>query len=372
MNEYLSFYEKYKISPVVQNIDDFTAHRKRRTNLYRMIGVPSILFKDKNILEIGPGGGYNTLVTYTYNPKTYTLIEPNSTGFNELKDNLKDLNKGNIYFHNCMLEDFKTERKYDVIMCEGLIPGLNNKKEFIQNIQKLLNENGIIIITSADEISVFYELIRKYMANVLSQNIENINERVAILVKAFSSHLDTLDGMSRSYSDWCLDNLVGESLLEHTFSMFDAITLFEDDFYFLGSSPDIFTNYTWYKEMATQSVNYNSPYKEQFLKKWHTLIDYRYIDNGRDSSQNLELSKLCKTFINAIKKEETNSVVNILTAIKTNLQLDVNDEILKSIEEVIDIVNSGITVDKVYKMKYFNKAFGRGQSYLSFSKVEQI
>ena len=57
MNEYLKFYEKYKISPVVQNIEDFTRHIKRRTNLYRQLSVLPSTIEGRDILEIGPGFG---------------------------------------------------------------------------------------------------------------------------------------------------------------------------------------------------------------------------------------------------------------------------------------------------------------------------
>jgi len=81
--------KKTKISPVRQNIDDFSLHVKRRKGLYRQLGLLPSSFEGKKILEVGPGGGYNALVTATFKPEKYVLIEPNTTGFRELKENLK-------------------------------------------------------------------------------------------------------------------------------------------------------------------------------------------------------------------------------------------------------------------------------------------
>ena len=174
MNKYLEFYEKHKISPVVQDIENFTEHIQRRTSLYRQLGVTPLTFQDKDILEIGPGGGYNSLVTYTYMPKTYTFVEPNSTGYKELKDNFMHIDKSNLFMNNCTLEDFNSTKKYDIIMCEGLIPGLNNKEEFISTLVSLLKPNGIFIITTADQVSMFFEILRRHIANILIKDIDEI------------------------------------------------------------------------------------------------------------------------------------------------------------------------------------------------------
>ncbi|MCF6309504.1 MAG: class I SAM-dependent methyltransferase [Sulfurimonas sp.] len=369
MNEYLSFYEKYKISPVVQNIDDFKQHVRRRTNLYRQLGVSPITFKDKDVLEIGPGGGYNALVTYTYELKTYTLVEPNTTGYNELKNNFKDINNNNIFIFNDMLEDFKVTKQYDIIICEGLIPGLSSKDSFINVIKSLLKPNGIFIMTTSDQVSVFFEIVRKYMANILIENIEEIDKKVEILVDSFSSHLKTLKGMTRSHSDWCLDNLIGDAILEHTLTINHAIELLKSDCYVLGSSPDLFTNYSWYKELPTDTVEYNKIFQEQFLKKWHSFIDYRFIQKDRESSKNTELAEYCLALISAIKNsDKKKNILDILEKIQTNLKADIEEGTILSMDEIIEVISSGITPEKIKNMKFFSSAFGRGQSYISFAK----
>ncbi|WP_373071982.1 class I SAM-dependent methyltransferase [Sulfurimonas sp.] len=367
MNEYLSFYEKYKISPVVQDIDNFKEHVRRRNNLYRQLGASHLIFKDKDILEIGPGGGYNALVTYSYGPKTYTLIEPSTQGYHELKNNFKNLDK-NVFIFNEMLEEFKAIKQYDIIICEGLIPGLSSKEQFIKIIQSLLKPNGIFIMTTSDQVSVFFEIIRKYMANVLIKDIEDIDEKVKILVDSFSSHLDTLKGMTRSYSDWCLDNLVGDAILEHTLSINDAIELLKNN-YILGISPNIFNNYSWYKQLPTNTFEYNQVFQEQMLEKWHNFIDYRFIQKDRDYKSNIELSKYCLELIKAIKNSDDKiKIVDILEKIKINLKSDIEKETLLAIEEAIEVINDSITPTKIKNMKFFNSAFGRGQAYISFVK----
>ena len=56
-NNYLKFYGENHISPVRQDINDLKVHYLRREKLYRQCGIPVMAFRDKEILEIGPGGG---------------------------------------------------------------------------------------------------------------------------------------------------------------------------------------------------------------------------------------------------------------------------------------------------------------------------
>ena len=55
-NDFLEFYGAHNISPVRQDINNLDMHYKRREKLYRQCGIPTIAFRDRNILEIGPGG----------------------------------------------------------------------------------------------------------------------------------------------------------------------------------------------------------------------------------------------------------------------------------------------------------------------------
>ena len=53
-NDYIDYYDKYKISPVRQDLSDFDKHVYIRTMLYQALGLPKTAFKGKNVLEVGP------------------------------------------------------------------------------------------------------------------------------------------------------------------------------------------------------------------------------------------------------------------------------------------------------------------------------
>ena len=59
-NDFLEYYGEHHISPVRQDINNIEAHYNRRKKLYRQCGIPAIAFRNAEVLEVGPGGGYNT------------------------------------------------------------------------------------------------------------------------------------------------------------------------------------------------------------------------------------------------------------------------------------------------------------------------
>lgn len=63
-NDHLDFYGEHHISSVKQVISEIEVHYERRTKLYRQCGISTLVFRNAEILEVGHGGGYNTLAFF--------------------------------------------------------------------------------------------------------------------------------------------------------------------------------------------------------------------------------------------------------------------------------------------------------------------
>ena len=373
MNEYVNFYEKNKISPVRQNIDNFALHVKRREALYRQLGLLRANFEGKKILEVGPGGGYNALATYSFQPSQYVLVEPNSTGFQELKTNFAAHEFcENVEFHNAFLEDFTCKEKFDVVMCEGLIQGLPNREVFLTKLSSLVKEGGVLVITVADEISMFFEILRRYLANELIKETNDFEQQITLLVEAFSPHLDTLKGMTRRYDDWCAD-LLCDAIYNHTFSVADAIEIFKEDYFFYGASPNLFQDFRWYKALPYEPNEYNTYYLKQFNVNRHNFINSAFVYKTREDTKNLELSAICKKLIAVVKSLEKNdgmyeqeALYTVFDHLEANISI-LDKKIVDAVQEVRILVGN-VNVKKVAQMKQLISLFGRGQTFISFVK----
>ena len=133
-NDFLNFYGEHNISPVRQNIDDLSLHYERRRKLYRQCGIPYRTLENANILEVGPGSGYNSLFFLHIMKKGHLdLVEPNVCGVEDIKKLFYEhrIDESLYTLYNTTIEKFSEPRKYDVIIAEGFLQYLNNQDEVI-------------------------------------------------------------------------------------------------------------------------------------------------------------------------------------------------------------------------------------------------
>lgn len=374
-NVYIDFYEKHKISPVRQNISDYELHYLRRKNLYRQLGVPLLAFNGSEILEIGAGSGYNVLPYFTHgNAKHVDIVEPNSTGFNDIKKLFKEFSISTDKYAciNCMIEDYNVDKVYDIIIAEGFIQHLDNPQDILKRLEKFMHRDSIIIITCSDEIGLYVEKTKRLVAQYLIKDIEDFKEKIQKLVDIFSPQLSTLSGMSRLPEDWVKDQLLNPCVIcKHLFTLKEAINFYKDRFDVLGSSQNIFTDYSWYKDLQN---DYKKAYMEQYDKK---KVNFLFASNQEEIIMSLEESQVLEVQIGKI---------NALSRI---IELENNWSLLDDFVNEIEVLNKGIdntklknynneaiTIINTMKEKSLNFAefpnffssFGKTQQYISFIK----
>lgn len=110
-------------------------------------------FKRKlNILEIGPGKGLLIdKIKNVYNTDNYFAMQPKGNEYSENNDKLKEKLKDNFLEYS--LEDYiKLENfmKFDIIFIFKWNIGCPNHKEFIDGLSKILNNDGIMYISTVE------------------------------------------------------------------------------------------------------------------------------------------------------------------------------------------------------------------------------
>ena len=372
-NPFIVFYGENRISPVHQNIKNINLHYLRREKLYRQLGIPAIIFNNRNILEVGPGGGYNSLAFFKWGARM-DFVEPNPKAQEEIYKILEEHNIGKELWtlNKCKIEDFETERKYDVVIAEGFIPGIYNRAEVIDKLTKHVNPGGVIVVTCIDDISFFFEQIKRLIAWRLIKNIDDFNAKVRILTKAFSSHLAKLKGATRPVEDWVIDQFLNPALNAELFSIYDCINEFPPDFEYLGSSPSMFTDYSWYKDTG---YDLKKSLLRQFRCKRHTLMMTEMEESMRSESENEELFKnindvriLSKRYEIAFEKQCLVEIAELLRHI-ADVTKSIDIRIAEAINEAICLLNDdSLNEIKVACADKLACAFGKGQQYVSMVK----
>lgn len=271
---FLDFYEKHQIIPVRQDKSDLAKHFNRRGNLYKQIGIPPVLLKDKSVIEFGPGSGDNAIFTASLKPGCYVLVDANSASISELRKKLDEGHFGEVTPEICNSNvlDYQDGRQFEAVFCEGVIPNQENPSAFLKKISSFAVPGGVMCITTMSPFSCLAEVCRRVIRPFFPQEI---NCAVEDAVKFFREDLLSLTGMSRFHEDWVLDNILhpwGKNLF---FSIPAAIETISDNFDFYGSSPSFLMDWRWYKSVNGPEFGTNEMAKNAYACNSLFLIDYR-------------------------------------------------------------------------------------------------
>ena len=377
-NDELKFYGEHEITPSQQNINDIEQHFCRRRKLYRQCGVPLRAFQGADILEVGPGRGDNTLAFFEWmnvrgGAGHVDLVEANPQSVKDMQMSFdaRGIEHDWYTIHQCMIEDFIPNKKFDIIIAEGFLPIVENQEEIVQKIKQMISSQGIVVITCSDDVGMFIEGIKRLIGNVLTSDIKDFETKVDALVKLFEPQLQSLRGMSRTVKSWVVDQILGYSGINgQELNMIEAIKLFGDDFYVLGSSPMMFTDYSWYKD-----IWFVQDYCKQFGQKRLSLLMAGMPEVIWDLEAADALVKDFKMAKRLAAAYERNPDKMIMLQMKSLFQTmapkleGFNDDFRKVFYEIqllLDDIMQG--APDMTKYPNFFRAFGRSMQYLAFEK----
>ena len=375
-NDYLEFYGKHHISPVKQDITDLELHYRRRKKLYRQCGMPVLAFHNSNLLEIGPGGGINTLAFCQWGCKQVDLVEANPKGLEDMQRlfDEQNISKDTYKIIPCTIENYDTDKKYDIIIAEGFLHFLPNQQMIIDKIKSLLREDGIAVVTCVDNASLYIEVMKRLIGQALAKDISQYDDKAEYLCQIFEPQLAKLKGVSRMPKDWVQDMILNPATSNNiVLDMAQAICYFEQDFDVLGSSPQMFTDYSWYKDVWH---DYIADYKQQFEEKRLSLLLSgipEAVVPGNVSSEMVSHFESIRTLAEEYEKtfqtvdiegilghmKEMESHLHMLNQEFRNVFYEIRDALLK-------ILQTGTVLMDDYP--HFFSAFGRGQQYMAFVK----
>lgn len=323
------------------------------------------------------GGGYNTLAFFHWNVKHVDVVEANPQGIADMQELFIKSGVSDQHYtisHN-KIENYKTNKKYDIVIAEGFLPYVFNQKEIIAQLKELIVPNGIVVITCTDNVGMFIEAIKRLVGIALSATIDGYDKKVAFLTEFFEPQLKKLRGVSRSPKEWVQDQILNPAGVNGMeLSLIQAIKYFGEDFDVLGCSPKMFTDYSWYKDVW---YDYKKNYEEQFRIKRFSLLQA----NMKEIILPLEITdKLVESFY---------KIKDLAALYEKTLCIEAMDKIIKEMDSIQEIIlqyfdnrfqNVFLEIREILYNLYHNKevlmdnylhffeAFGRTQQYISFVK----
>lgn len=383
MENFISFYNEKGVVPVRQKIDseDRKKHFNRRIGLYRQLGIAPSLIEGKNVLEFGPGSGDNALLTSFLRPKRYKLVEGSISGYEYIS---KRIAKGDFHpepiidIELALIQEYQDNNQYDVVLCEGLLPGQDNPQLLLNKVAQFVKPGGILVITTATYVSLLAEIMRRILLPFF--NADNEDEKFKKLVMFFESHLSHLKFVSRHTEDWVLDSIIHPWGVNYQFSIAEAANELAGEFEFMGSSPSFYQDWRWYKELVSENNQ-----TLQHLQRQYREIELSFLNNN-ELSQNVVLNNqnlvidlisdiydMHHSFCLTKNISEWSSLASKLLKLKSiftehNLKTaQAIDDYLNAIEQVL----LGCQIEDV-DFGSFESFWGRGQQYMSVVKTVEL
>ncbi len=367
---FVDFYTEKGVIPTRQNITNLPQHFQRREALYRQLGLVPSLIQGLSVLEFGPGSGHNAIYTASCNPARYVLVDATPASLNTTQSEL--LNRyphGNFSIIDSDILTFHSGEQFELVLCEGVIPTQLDPTAFLIHVASFVRTGGLLVITCMDSISIFPEILRRYVARRVISNERHFHSQVQLLVEFFDEDCISLPGMSRRKEDWVIDQLLhpwGGPL----FSIPEAIDAIGAQFDIYGTSPNFITDWRWYKDICGTQFEFNQRAIEQFYSTVHNFLDFRYTSLPIESATNRILKGYTDHIYDRIFAEEqtgdaytTGELHGDLLRITEALPL-AHPETLNALDNFI----SCLTHEQFDQLSEFRKLWGRGQQYLSFIK----
>ncbi len=373
---YIDFYKKHKIAPVSQDITDLQKHFSRRRALYRSLGMLPGYFKDKALLEFGPGCGHNALFTKSLSPRKYVLVDANPVGLAATKSLLKKypLGSNKCEVVESLIEEYRSEDLFDVVFCENLIPYQLAPLDFLKHVASFVRPGGVLIITCQDSVSLLSEILRNLIRILVVDPEDSMEKKLEILRPIFIPHLASLKNMTRPIDDWILDQAI-QPITGDLMPIQEAIQALDSEFEIYGSSPEFLMDWRWYKAIPEDN-KYNGIAINLANQNIHNLLDYRFTYPPQSSEINDKIRFLCDGIFVLMKKFEVNSDIRYLEELNENLKSlskivrKYSLETAASIEDFARAAGCYLSDKSFPELKEFVPFFGRGTQYLSFTRTE--
>jgi len=373
----VEFYRQHSISPVRQDLSNMGKHFERREALYWHLGILPAFVRGRTVLEVGPGSGCNSLYTASLNPSRYVLLEGNPKGVEDIARlfaGYPDLH-ARVEVAQCLLQEYDSDERFDFVFCEGVLSGVFDPQETLQQVARFVAPDGVLIITCIDHISYFPDTLRRLCAQRLIDSEASVEAQTAVLLPIFRHHLARLPDMSRSHEDWIIDNVINPASIGPLLSIPEAIAAIAEAFEILGSSPRFMTDWRWYKTITGSRRDFNTIALEQYWQSAHNFLEYSTLLPPRPAPLNRQLHERCRTMRDAIRAFERtrdeqlledlcrvlNEVIALIEAFSGQAA-----EALREVERWLS--QPAPAPDALAESEAFGGLFGRGQQYLSFSR----
>lgn len=381
---HLDYYIKHNIAPVHYDLSNLSAHFQRREALYRTIGLLPLAFRNSRVLEVAAGTGQNSLYVSSLEVEQLTLLEPNPAGIRTIRECFQNA----AFAHaspnliEAKLEDFEAPDAFDIVLCENWLGSSPHERALLKKLAGFVAPRGVLVVTCVSPTGFLPNVIRRTLAAKLTAGINGFSDKTDVLVKAYTAHLATIAGMTRSAVDWVQDNMLNPAYFDLCLTLPMVIQDLGRGFQAAGVSPDFRQDWRWFKAICGDEFDFNQNLLNEYFRVSGVFLDYRQVSAAADPGGNRELDRLALQLVSAVQHYENSLagdrgksadflrvLLGQLNEIKALLERR-SDGAAGAISEAIALLEEdSLTPGMVSGMADFSGWFGRETIYLSLERT---
>jgi len=267
---------------------------------------------------------------------------------------------------------FRDERRFDVVLAEGTVPGQKDGAGFLRHLGSFVDHEGMIFCTTHSPTSLLAETCRRMVKPIFATRFGDFAEELKQLTTFFTPDLDSLGGMSRLYEDWVLDTVLHPWKREVVFTVTDAIRALDADFDVVGTSPRFAQDWRWYKAVPGDAKGVNGQVVDEYDKWSAYFLDYRVEPGPALGFCSKTLEDKCAAIfeldIGIWEADDVGRLPEFFDALEDVAALIGQDlaATAASIRDYIFAMRGLIAGDMQADFGTFRTWFGRGMQYVSF------
>lgn len=204
------YYQQQAVLPTYAGLassDDLRQHEALRRRLFlECLHLPPALFQGARLVEFGPDSGENALVFARWGARL-TLVEPNPNSWARIREYFQRfaLRDQLEALEPVALEQFETDRRFQVIDAEGFIYTVKPESIWINRFHQLLVEGGFVILFYYELFGSLLELMLKVIY-MRAKTLMRDSEGVDVARRLFQAKWDSLPH-TRAFESWVMDVL---------------------------------------------------------------------------------------------------------------------------------------------------------------------
>ncbi len=375
-SEYLQNPSRKKIEILVNN---------RKKFFLEKLKLPSKIFQNSNLLDLGCGSGQNTIF-YDWNGSNCTLVEYDKRSFFNAKKLFEKFSKNEFKIYNKDLFKFKSKKKFDFVVSNGVAHHTHDIKKNIKIAINFLKSGGMLILGIGETNGFFQRHFQRYILYNISSNEEEIIKFSKVL---FNENLQR----GKKFGGRTEKSIIYDTYLNpkiETLSFNEVKKLFKKNKLYLYSLDEDILDLETFFNTSRKQFSVVAKKNDYFSKTNFLFNSINNFSLSKEKSTNLIKNlgkinkiqhKLTNSFndqsFNNIKKTNSQRLIKkYLREIKDFNKIDIIDK--KNLIQFVNEINSTLEIlkiedkgDKIKKLKnifkkhklLFRKFNGKGMNY---------